>query len=49
MEKENWITELAKEKGSVLLLVPILVEAIINLERRVDKLEMAEKIRKGEL
>ena len=49
---KGWIPqlrgELLKEESSAVLLIPIFLEAIINLERRVDKLERGEKIRKDE-
>jgi len=50
---KEWIPqlreELLKEKGSAVLLIPIFLEAIVNLERRVYELEMQERIRKGEI
>ena len=48
---KGWIPqlrgELLKEKGSAVLLIPIFLKAIVNLERRVYELETQERIIKG--
>ena len=51
---KGWIPQLREELlkangNGTILLIPIFLEAIINLEGRVYELEMQEKIRKGEL